>query len=964
MLITFVYPLALWLLLLVPLTIGLAVAGPRRPTPVRFWAGLGLRVVLLVAIVSALAGIQLRLRSDLLTVVFVLDVSDSLPAEQRSQGEAFIRQAAAAMKSGDQVAVVLFGQDALVERLPGDERELPVFGSIPVTLRTNIESALQLALALFPDEGAKRLVLISDGQENVGQALKQAEYAAALDIELSYVPIGGDEGQVEVLVEAVQAPAGIREGQQFELRVFVHSTAETNATLRIFGDTTLLQTQAVRLSAGLNRFVVPVESSQAGFRRFRAQITPDEDTRLQNNEASAFTVVYGPPAVLVVEGQTGEGENLARALEAAEMRVTVITPQRLPGTLPELANYDAVILVNVPASNLPAGSMEALQALVRDLGRGLVMTGGEDGFGAGGYLRTALEETLPVSMDVRNTEQSPNIALVMAVDKSGSMGRCHCDDPDLNQVYTRAEVGQPKVDIAKAAVMEAATALGDQDFVGVVAFDERPKWALEVQQRVDALSMERAIGDIVAEGQTNVLAGVEAAYDSLRETEARVKHVILLTDGWTHGGDLIGLARQMQEEGITLSVVAAGGGSAEYLREMALSGGGQYYPAEDILQVPEFFLKETVRAVGRYIIEEPFYPVMGDPGHPVLRGLRTETLPALFGYNGATPKSTARVSLASPAGDPLLATWQYGLGRAAVWTSDLKGQWAVDWVTWDGFARFASQLVGWTLPAPQVPGLQAEAAYREGEAVLTLTATGEDGLPRNFLDVQGVLVSPGLENVPVSFEQVGPGRYQAQAQLNQTGAYLAQVTVLDGDEAIGQQTLGLIVPYSPEYRLGGIDLALLGELATRTGGTALSDPLETLFRNLPSAERAREIWAPLLLVVAMLFPLDVAIRRVIFSTQDYRKAVTWFVERLPLVRAVTRNPEREARLGQLFDARARARQRTARQAELRQTPQPPRPDKSEMEAEEGDRSTATPPEKQEDTLARLREAKKRSRQQK
>lgn len=964
MLITFVYPLALWLLLLIPLTVGLALAGPRRPTRIRFWAGLGLRVVLLAAIVFALAGIQLRLRSDLLTVVFVLDVSDSLPAEQKAQGEAFIRQAAAAMKSGDQAAVVLFGQEALVERLPGEERELPIFGSIPVTLRTNIESALQLALALFPDEGAKRLVLISDGQENIGQALKQSEYAAALDIELSYVPIGGEEGQVEVLVEAVQAPAGIREGQQFDLRVLVHSTAETSATLRVFGDTTLLQTETVRLSTGLNHFLVPVETSQAGFRRFRAQITPDEDTRLQNNEASAFTVVYGPPSVLVVEGQAGEGENLARALEAAEMRVTTIHPQRLPNTLPELANYDAVILVNVLASNLPAGSMEALQALVRDLGRGLVMTGGEDGFGAGGYLRTALEETLPVNMDVRNTEQSPNIALVLAVDKSGSMGRCHCDDPDLNQVYTRSEVGQPKVDIAKAAVMEAASALGDQDFVGVVAFDERPKWALEVQQRVDALSMERAIGDILAEGQTNVLAGVEAAFDSLRETEARVKHVILLTDGWTRGGDLIGLARQMQEEGITLSVVAAGGGSAEYLREMALSGGGQYYPAEDILQVPEFFLKETVRAVGRYIIEEPFYPVLGDPGHPMLRGLRMETSPALFGYNGVTPKSTARVSLASPAGDPLLATWQYGLGRAAVWTSDLKGQWAVDWVTWEGFARFASQLVGWTLPAPQVAGLQAEAAYREGEAVLTLTATGEDGLPRNFLDVQGILVSPGLENVPVSFEQVGPGRYQAQAMLNETGAYLAKMTVLDGDEAVGQQTLGLVVPYSPEYRAGGIDLPLLGELAARTGGTALSDPLASLIRNLPAAERAREIWAPLLFVVALLFPLDVAIRRVIFGAQDFRKAVAWVLERLPFPGSAARRPEREAVLGQLFDARARARQRTTRQANVRQTPQESEAHEPAQEQEVTGKPPVSQPQTQEDTLARLREAKKRTRNQK
>ena len=203
MTIDFIYPYALWLLLLIPLTVGLALLGPRRPTRLRFWGGLALRTVLLLLIVLALAGIQLRLESDLRTVVFVLDASESLPAEAQAQGEAFVRQAIQEMPPGSQAAVVMFGKDALVERLASQERQLGPFGSVPITIGTDIENALQLALALFPDEGARRLVLLSDGRENLGQAIDQAEFAAAHGVELSYVPLGGPEGETEVLVDAL-----------------------------------------------------------------------------------------------------------------------------------------------------------------------------------------------------------------------------------------------------------------------------------------------------------------------------------------------------------------------------------------------------------------------------------------------------------------------------------------------------------------------------------------------------------------------------------------------------------------------------------------------------------------------------------------------------------------------------------------------------------------------------------------
>ncbi|MBU1660026.1 MAG: VWA domain-containing protein [Chloroflexi bacterium] len=977
---TFIYPLAIWLLLLIPLTAGLALLGPRRPTHRRFWFGLVLRAILLALIVLALAGIQIRTPADNLTVVFVMDVSDSVSPEEQARGEDYIRQAVAEMPTGDQAAVIVFGEDALVERLAGETRRLPDLASVPITTRTDIASALQLALALFPNEGAKRLVLLSDGRENLGQAIEQAELAAAHQIELTYLPLGGEAGEAEVLLESLEAPASVRQGQNFELSAVIHSTGPANAELRVFADGQLIHSQEVTLRNGANRVTIPAQAGESGFRRYSAQIVPDNDTRLQNNQASAFTVVHGPPRVLLVvapapeagtdsnglESSRNPAEALSQALESAQMQVTTLPAGEIPTSLTSLSNYDAVVLVDVPATALPPEAMEALQVYVRDLGRGLLMTGGEQSFGAGGYLRTPLEETLPVYMDVRNKQQEANLALVLAVDKSGSMGRCHCDDPDLNQSYSRQESGQPKVDIAKEAIMRAASALGELDFLGVVAFDNAARWAVETQKLVDPHTLENAIGAIPANGQTNLQAGVEAAFDSLLEVEAQRKHIILLTDGWVHTTSLLAKAREMQEQGITLSVVAAGGGSALYLKELAELGGGTYYPATDILRVPDFFLKETVTAVGRYIIEEPFYPLPG-MSSPILINLDPRTLPALYGYNGTTPKGTARLDLITPQGDPLLASWQYGLGRAAAWTSDVESRWATQWLTWEGFPTFAAQLVGWTLPAPQVEGLTASARVEEDRGVIELEAVDENDLPWNFLYAHASLVAPDLSVSEAELSQISPGRYRADVKLSQPGTYLVRLGVNAGDKSLGQQILGLVVPYSPEYRASGVDLPFLGELARLTGGGELPEPVAAFVHNLKATTKAREIWQPLLLAVALLFPLDVAIRRVMLGRSDYLKAAEWVRARLPWGKRIRQRVEETDKrmLGGLFEARERARGRQARGG---------RGDGGmgrDGEERIGDRELGVRADEQasslpasqpveNDTLSRLREAKKRA----
>ncbi|HYN89361.1 MAG TPA: VWA domain-containing protein [Ardenticatenaceae bacterium] len=874
--ISFAYPATLWLLLLVPLALGLALAGRARMPRGRRIASLGLRGLILTLLVLAAAGAQIRRPVDQLAVAFLVDASDSVSPAARQQATEFIRGAVERMPRGDEAAVVVFGKDALVERTASAARTLPDLASVPIATRTDIAEAIQLGLALLPADRQKRLVLLSDGQPNEGDARQAAELAAARGVTLDVVAVGGAPAGPEVLLSQVQAPSPVRQGQQFELAVVIESNTATTARLQIFGDEALIYDQEVALQAGQTTVAVPVQAEEAGFRRYRAVVTAPEDVRPENNEAAAFALVQGPPRVLLVADPATptEAQPLAQALEAARMQVETVAPGSMPQELTELAVYDSVVLVNVTAENVPPATMELLPPFVRDLGRGLVMVGGPQSFGAGGWLRTPVEEALPVDMEVRPREQEANIALVLAVDKSGSMGRCHCDDPNNPQQQAqRLESGLPKVEIAKDAVLQASFALGQMDFIGVVAFDAAAHWALRPALYPGEAAIEQAIAPIEANGQTNIFAGLDAAEGSLREVPARVKHVILLTDGWSRAGDYQALAERMAAEGITLSVVAAGRGSASMdLQGLAEMGGGRFYEAADIGQVPEIFLKETIRAVGRYVIEEPFRPAPASPSR-ILQGFDPGRLPVLVGYNGATPKPAATVALLTPRQDPLLAQWRYGLGRAVAWTSDLSGRWAGDWVAWSEFGDFAAQLVGWTLPDPQSPTLDVEARIEGGDAVIRATATDEEGRPRNFLETSVQLIGPDLDTTTADLPQTAAGQYEVRLPLDTVGAYLVTVTQrgADGQPEAGA-TLGLVVPYSPEYRLLAPDTALLEQLARIGDGRTLEATPEAAAAVFEHPEqpvtRSTDLWPLLLVLAALLFPFDVAARRLLLTAGD------------------------------------------------------------------------------------------------
>ena len=902
----------IWLLLLIPaliLTFVPHLAARRRMGAGRRRAALAIRTALLSALVLALAGFQLVLPVDKLATVFVVDLSDSVGTSGRENALAFLRETLDVMPEGDQAGIVAFGKDALVERLPEELRAIDRLRSTPLKAATDVGGALRLAAALFPDAAQKRIVLISDGNDTTGRGQREASLAAARGIQVETRVIGLVDRD-EVLVDRLTTPSTARLGEAIEAIVDISSSIAQPATIRLYADGTLVATERRDLKAGTNRLVFSVKPSEPGFHTFRAVVEAAGDTFSQNDRADSNTIVKGEPRILVLAGDQVVADELVTSLKAEGQLVDSIIPEALPTDFAGLATYDSIVVVDVPRLRFSDRQLAALQVYVRDLGRGLVMVGGPRAFGAGGYAKTPMEETLPVDMGVRNRQREPDVALVVVIDKSGSMDACHCNT--FGQGGGGQLQGVRKTDIGKEAILRAAAALTARDEFGVVAFDEQAHWVIQTQPLGNTGDVEGKLESIVPVGQTNIFAGLEQAVGSLEKAVATRRHVILLTDGWSSTGQYAAVIARMKAAGITLSTVGAGGGSNPFLEQLAKDGGGRFYAAANVASIPDIFLKETQQVAGQQIIEERFFPIQTGSS-PIIRGLE-DGFPQLLGYNGTTIKSAAQLVLVSPRDDPLLAQWQYGLGRSVAWTSDSTGRWAKNWVGWDGFGKFFSQLVGWTFPGEETGGIEAAFETLGGKTRLHVESVESDGSPRDFYRTMAVVVGPDLTPREVLLDQVAPGVYETDLGEIDSGAYAVRISqTRPGAQALGR-TVGLVEPVAAEYRLLGVNLPFLAALRSATGGTEIELATDPWRHDLETTASFTELWPWLLVLALLLWPLDIALRRVSIGRRELVDARGWAGRRWRVRKAAA--PRTAASEGMLA-ARERAGGGAARAALLR-----------------------------------------------
>ncbi len=849
--VSFVQPVYLWLLLLLVPVWLLALAAPSRLARWRRLTSLGLRTIILLAIVLALSGAQIVWPASETTTIFLVDHSDSVSPVERARAESFIRDALSHKPSDDRAAIVVFGGDAVVERAPSVDPEFVRTTVTPPSDQTDVARALDLALALLPAETQKRIVLLSDGAETRGNALESSRAAQAAGVPIDTVALISPPSADDVALESLQGPATAREGQQVRLTVEARSGRATTARLTLLRDRQPVLETNVQLDAGLNRIPLSVPAPPPGFHGWEARIEAPGDTVGANNVQFGFIEVRGAPRVLLVEGAPGRAASLAAALQAARLNPVTIAPGDMPESLIGLDAYDVIALVDVPYRALPERAA-LLPVYVRELGRGLLMVGGEESYAAGGYLDTPVESALPVIMRTRGVRIQPDVALVLVIDRSGSMA------------------GQ-KLDLAKEGAAQAFVTLDERDQIGVIAFDTSASWAVPLQPKPAADEFLGAVGGIALGGGTDLRPGLAMATEALEQANARIKHIVILTDGQADR-NYDDVVERMQAAGITLTSVGIEDFDP-YLREVAPRTGGRFYHVQNLNDVPRLFFDESLRIARRGIVEREFTPVVTYPA-PVVRDLRA--VPPLHGYNAVTPKDTAQVILQSDEADPILAQWQYGLGRAAAWTSDMKGQWAADWIAWDGFGSFAARLVGDLLPAPNVEGFEAEASIVGTALALELRADDGGGRARTGLRPLGRLIAGDGTTLDVPLLEVEPGRYRGTAPLPGPGVYRVQVRISDGDSAeVGVVSTGAVVPPSAEYLQRDGNPALLEALAQRTGGRIEVAPERVWDAPATDARRTRPITWPLLWLAALLWPIDIALRRLFVPAPQPRAVTAW-----------------------------------------------------------------------------------------
>ncbi len=889
--------------------------------PLRRRLALALRLGVVTAVVLALAGLQWRKPLEGLNVFFLLDRSDSIPAAQQERSREFINEVARAKKPGDRGGVIVFGNGAAIETTPNARLDVQKIHAVIGPERTDIASALRLGTAAFPETGQKRLVLLSDGNENVGDALAAVAAARALGVTVDVAPLGAVR-RGDVAVQKVGIPSRLKVGQTFDVGLFIQADTNREATLRLFQNDRYLGEQKVELAPGKNLYTFPQTLAEPGFYSYEVQVDVPGDEVPQNNRAANFANVRGEPRVLVVSSDPAQDRPLAEALRAAKLEVRLGDLSVFPGTLAELQSYDVIFLSNIAAGDLGDTWMSLLESAVRDFGVGLVCVGGDQTYAAGGYRGTPLETTLPVDMELSSKKVLPSGAVVLIMHGM--------EFNNGNQVARECALG----------VLEA---LGPQDEMGVVLWDGTERWLFPLSKVGDRKEKGRLIAGM-NQGDLPTFQGVmERAYNdpgspNLKQSTANLKHIIVFSDG-DPAPPSDELMQAIVNDRITVStVLIAGHAGPETMIRIADQGRGRFYDVRDPAQLPQIFLKEAMVILKSAIFEEPFRPVLA-AGSEVVRGIGAEEYPALRGYVCTTPKPRAEVPLVSDKGDPVLAHWQYGLGRAVAFTSDAKAKWAQDWLAWPRYRQFWTQLAQWALRRVDTADFNAEVAVERGEGVLSVEALDAAGNYRNFLNLAAVVVSPKGERQTVRLEQTGPGRYEARFPTREVGTYLINLQEIQDGQVHATQAVGASVNYSPEFAEARPNLSLLRRIAELGGGRLLPPPGvppgadNPFLHDRVKTFQPRNLWEWLLQLAIVLFVADVGVRRIYLDRAEWLKATENLRRLVYFWRRPSAPPAADESLNALLARRSQVRaQRTGAGTPRPELFQPTRPAPAEPTA--------------------------------
>src|SRR5215467_3356935 len=847
---TFTHPEFLGLLLLLPIVIW---AWRRWPPPLsstRGWVVLVSRVLLITLLALALSGIRLTTQPNKRALVAVVDLSASVKAHGNLDAEASLVRSLQSSKGPDDLfGVVTFGHDAALELPLTRDPAFESFQTQPDPSYTDVAGALRLAAGLMPDGYARQLVLILDGRQNLNDAASAVAALRAEGVRVDVLAVG-EAPAAEAMVTGVDAPSELREGQTAQAVVHLQSTGQASGTLTLIMDNSQIENRDVTLPAGSSTQTFQLPSAALGLHTIQAVLTVSPDTYTENNIRVANMRVLGRPLVLVLEGKDGEGANVASALQAAGMDVERRQAAGAPTDTQTLGRYDSTVIVDSSADSFPADSMAAIASSVRDLGKGLVTIGGPTAYGPGGWAGTPLEDALPVSMDIPQRKDKPKVAVVLVMETM--------EDQRADQVVLGAAEGV--IDKLSPDDLVAVTD-GRQDDPGFLV-DMTPA------SNKKAIDSKLESGGGLLGDPPSYLPFMQRAYDALQKTDAPLKHIVILGDGdadSTPSPQVQSFLETAVGKGVTTSAIAVDvHGQPQYMsfmQDIARWGGGRFYQSNNPSQVPDLFLKESVASLKPWFEQTPSFPKIAAAGD-LLQGVPTDQFPQLGGYVVTTIKPSSEEYLASTKQDPVLAAWSYGLGRSVAWTSDSNGQWTAGFLRSSVSQTLFARMVAWTLPTGQQQ-LQISAQPNGDGLQVDVTGPVTAGAT-----VAVGMVSPDLQSKTQELVAVAPGHWQGRIGGTSVGTYLLHAALKTNGQVKAQADRAVSVPYSPEYLQLGRDDGLLRQVSRDGAGVVLAKAALAWAQKILPVPITSEIFWPLVLLAALLWPLDVAMRRITLSPRQ------------------------------------------------------------------------------------------------
>ena len=788
-------------------------------------------------------------------LLFAVDQSESIDSSARQQANEWLKLATkSAVGSGADVRFLPFDStprpisvdwpqdeqksNSNTTQSPTAETDLPCPG-------TDLVAAIRAAAAAIPPSRVGTIFLLSDGnQTGIDSPISTA---SAAKLPVCTIPLPSRR-EPEVQLAHLEAPLQVRQGESFFLEVTVNSNRETTGFVDLYrGGIRIQQTQAqpVQIEEGETRFRFQQTAPDRRQETYTARLRGFEDTILDNNHASAIVYAQGRPRVLLLDSNPDQTDVLRWALDEQSIDVEARPAEGVPRSLTELQGYECLILSNVPATAMSARQMELIRLYVQETGGGLIMLGGDQSFGLGGYYRSEIDEILPVRSNFEKELEKPSLSMMLLIDRSGSMG------------------GE-KIELAKDAAKAAVELLGPRDSIGITVFDDRAHTVSDLQPTAAGDAILNAISSITASGGTNMYPAMVEARDALRNSSARLKHVILLSDGRSQPGDFAALAGEMASGDITLSTVALGvESSTELLEQLAQIGGGRYYYCDSAEAVPQVFARETIEASRSALNELPFLPQLDRPTN-VLSGIDLELAPMLLGYVVTRPKPTAELILTTEAGDPLLTWWRYGLGMSVAFTSDAHSRWAAEWQSWPDFGPFWAQVVRHAMRKDDSLGLSMD-VKREGATLQVIVdAISDQG---DFLSEPSpvlTVIDPNLQRSRHAMRATAPGRFAAELPVRQQGAWHLEVVRDTVDETASRLSRGISVGYPDELRMLPTNVSILQQIADVSGGRYDTAPYTVADADERTARQPLPLWPWLLMAALLLFIVDVALRRLEF----------------------------------------------------------------------------------------------------